>query len=169
MCRYNTNIPFFGDEKRKNCLEITENELIHLLEWAGSKLLQIPIKNPKPAEGGVYWPQIIPEETDKKSWDKNSPRPLKLGMPSLSEQKLMDEILNLVLTVNDVIKRRIIHARLLVNPVTNHNCYSWKQIALILNVSPKTCYNFFKRGLSEIITKVDNAKLQQMYKTYKGL
>ena len=128
-----------------------------MLEWAGLRLEAISVGKIKPAKPGVIWPEYSQDKFQVLEFrGSNSPRS---SGPSSAEIPIMDEILLLPGLCSDKLTRRIIHRRLLINPVSGRYKYRWDEVANYLEMKISSAKFKHKRGLEEIIKKAPRSQV----------
>ena len=131
------------------CGEITTQTLQTWLEWAGARLVAMPVRNDLRARSRVVWPDY-----DQNTFEILSFRgqlPLRAAAPSRNEIDMVDEILLLPNACPDVFARRILHVRALVHPINGRYLYPWRRIAKLLRSDHKTVKRQHKRGLRDVL------------------
>lgn len=121
------------------------------LEWAGSKLLAMPIRTPGPELPRAFWPAIVADEISAEGAGFR----LRIGAPTNDEIPLMDRILLLPNLCADPFKRKVIHARSLVSPRNGRHLVRWTKIAFALHTDARTVRRWYWRGLREIGERVE--------------
>ena len=133
-----------------------ELEIQLLLEWAGTKILSLPIQKPKPKSYLNNWPDYFYDYFPN-SFSGSGLRP---ESPNNLEIDLIDEILTLVLLISNPLSRKIIQSRLLINPITLKHIYTWSKISQLLNLSPYVIKNQYQLGINQIIKNSNPAKIK---------
>lgn len=131
--------------------EIDIYEIEKYLEWAGLKLLSLPLKSDVPCVKTSSWPEYKLEFINL-HFTKLS---LKPPAPNGFEIDTLDLILNLINLISDVQIRRIVRSRTLLHPITQIHLYSWDKISTLILISSKTCKSRYISGLNTIKHKVD--------------
>lgn len=135
-----------------NCI-LTPPVLQNWLEWAGARLIAMPGARIKPKEPKVIWPEYDQEKFEILSF--RAAIPIRAGAPSSTEIPIVDEILLLPNVCDDIYKRRILHARSLVHPISRRYLYNWKRISELLHTSPSIVKSLHVKGLKEACMKAD--------------
>lgn len=135
------------------------DEIRSWLEWAGEKLLSMKIHGAYPASYRSFWPDYADDPHTAYGYTDNQ---LRTPPPGKYEIPLMDEILLLPQICELVPTRRILHARLLVYPLSGDYKYSWRKLAIQYHADSKTVKRWHERGLQEIIAKTPSFKLHRI-------
>jgi hypothetical protein len=125
--------------------EISSLEIQLLLEWAGEKLLSLPIRNTKPQSYKNNWPEF--KQLPNQDFSHKSFRP---SPPNGEEIDTLDKIFDLILILSNPTIRRIIQVRSLINPLSHRHLYPWLQIAELLNLDRRTVKRHYDFGLNQI-------------------
>jgi hypothetical protein len=125
--------------------EITNYEIQSLLEWAGEKLLSLPIRNAKPQSYKNNWPEF--KQLPNQDFSHKSFRP---SPPNGNEIDTLDKIFDLILILPNPTIRRIIQARSLINPISHRHLYPWLTISEFLNLDRRTVKRHYDFGLNQI-------------------
>ncbi len=133
-------------------IKITNYDIQNLLEWAGEKLLSLPVANLKPKPYRSAWPEFKQETNQDFSHKSFRPSP-----PNGNEIDTLDKIFALVVLIPDIHTRRIIQARSLINPITHRHVYHWLEIGELLNLNRKTLRRKYDSGLNLIATKSNSS------------
>ena len=94
---------------------LSPSELQSLLEWAGQKLLSLPVPKVKPSGYQSFWPDYPDDMNTAYGYTGIRFRPPR---PSSDEIPIMDEILNLILLVDDPLIRKILQSRSLITTLS---------------------------------------------------
>src|SRR5579864_2946310 len=137
--------------------QLTPAELQTWLEWAGARLIALPVGRIKPSEPRVIWPEYSQERFE--ILDFRGYEPLRANAPSKDEIPIMDEILTLPALWSDSLKRRVLHSRALVHPLNGPNLYSWAKVAQLVGRDPKTVKAWHTAGLAEVCRKAPQDKI----------
>jgi hypothetical protein len=113
------------------------------LEWAGGKLMAHPARMVRPANYRSYWPDYRCEINEPERKPVIKP-------PSRLEVALMDEILLLPILCDDVLVRRVIQFRTLINPHTGKIIMGWTRIATDLHSDRRQVRRWWEKGIEEI-------------------
>jgi hypothetical protein len=133
----------------------TPNDVADWLQWAGARLLAMPIASPLPREPHTAWPAFAQDA--RQAYGYTNER-LRAAAPRANEIAIMDEILLLPMLVQDITTRRIIHARALVTPIAGRHLYSWTKLAFMLHSSRTRVARLHSLGLAEICKRLANEK-----------
>jgi len=137
--------------------ELSPIELQTWLEWAGARLIAMPGSRTRPAEPYIVWPEYSQNTSEVLNF--RSALPLRASAPSSEEIPIVDEILLLPNTCSDVYKRRLLHARSLVHPISHKYLYRWTRLAEILHTSPARVKSLHSKGLTEAARKADKSRV----------
>lgn len=132
--------------------DLTPEELQGLLEWAGARLVALPTSKIRPNDIRVIWPDYSQNQFEILEFRKNAP--LRASGPSKDEIPIMDEILLWPNLSTVEIRRRVLHARLLVHPIRGHNLLSWARLAKKIGSDPRTLKRAHEIGLIEVGRKI---------------
>jgi Domain of unknown function (DUF6362) len=138
---------------------VSPQELQSWLEWAGGVLLSAPSPPVRPRGHKTNWPDFPQDPWEITTFRLDAPRPI---VPSPDEIEMMEHVLLLPNILDDIWKRRIVHARSLVFPITRHHRYRWSQIAKLLHTSPYHVKRLHAKGIAEICERSDREKLQRI-------
>lgn len=133
---------------------LTPSDVDTWLNWAGKRLVAMPVARVKPAQPHVVWPAMVQElnNFEKLHHDSGS---IRIDGPSKDEIPIVDAILTLPNRCNDVKIRRVLHARLLIHPVTDRHLFSWSKIAKLLAADRRLVKRWHETGLKETADKAD--------------
>jgi hypothetical protein len=145
---------------------ISIEEVKDWLEWAGQKLLALNMKSPYPVGTHVSWPEFAQDHRTAYGYTQERLRP---ASPSGLEITLMDEILTLPDLIENQLWRRVVHARLLVTPLSQKYLYSWAKIAVLIHSDRKTVARYYNHGLREIAELLPPKKIHAIRKSYSEL
>lgn len=134
----------------------TALEVNDWLEWAGGKLMALPMGPTGPRGFKVAWPDFPPDAI--LAYGYNGAR-LRAPTPAREEIPIMDEILLLPNVIKDAVTRRVVQSRTLVTPISGRHIYPWTQIARLLHRDPRTIMAMHRKGLDEIVTSAPEAKV----------
>lgn len=132
-------------------LQAQPEEIDAWLKWAGEKLLSMPLRKPGPAAPGGCWPDFPSDATVAYGYSDIKLRPVP---PLKGEIKFIDEILELILVINSIPTRRIMHARSLIAPNSGRNLYSFSRIAKLLSLDRKRVAKMHQQGLLQIAQNI---------------
>jgi hypothetical protein len=136
---------------------LTHSDISFLLEWAGEKLLSLPIKSSSPRSYRNNWPDYLNSSLPNYFSGKTlTPIP-----PNHFEIDLMDNILSLVTLIPDSISRNIINSRCLISPITHKHLFPWSQISRLLNLSSRTTHRSYDFGINQILKTSNKTQLIQ--------
>lgn len=127
------------------------------LEWAGVRLIAMPGKRIGPAEPGVCWPDY--EQDPYEVLYFRGLRSIRISPPTPSEIPIIDEILSLPNTCNQITVRRVLHCRALIHPIRGTNLYPWTRVAELLDVKVYTVKRWHRQGLEEASVKAPPEKI----------
>ena len=129
------------------------------LKWAGEKLLSLPLPKPGPAAPGVCWPNFPSDASTAYGYSNIKLRPV---APLKDEIKFIDEILDLILLIDSIQIRRIMHARCLIAPNSGKQLYSWTRIGKLLSLDRKRVAYLHRQGLTAIAQKLPPDQLKRI-------
>jgi hypothetical protein len=144
-------------------IPLSPDELQTWLEWAGGKLLALPVTRLKPCNARSLWPDYVRELDDSEPAPQD-PKPLTFPAPLNHEIPFMDEILLLPNLCSDPYKRRLLHARSIVNPITHRCLFHWTHIAKLLQTDRRTVKRWHIAALKEVCERIngDGDRYQKM-------
>lgn len=148
-------------------IDLTPDELQTWLEWAGLRLVAMPGQRTGPADLKIIWPEYSQDQFEILDFRRSVP--LRASGPSKDEIPIMDEILLLPNLASDVIRRRILHVRLLIHPIRGHNLYSWTSVSKILHSSPKRVKRLHSLALLEVSRKVPTNQVCRLADALQGV
>ena len=123
----------------------TNYDIQLLLEWAGEKLLSLPVSNTRPDKYRNNWPQF--KQSPNQDFSHTT---LRITPPNGNEIDTLDKIFDLILFIPNPTIRRIIQSRSLIIPISYRHLYSWLEIAELLNLSRRTIKRHHDFGLNFI-------------------
>jgi len=123
------------------------DEVKTFLEWAGQRILSLPVHGLYPQTYRSFWPDYPQDPNTAYGYSNVKLRP---PPPSKDEIPFVDEILDLILLVPIERQRRILNARSLINPTTGRYIFPWSKISFLLHSDPRTIKNLHKKGLEFI-------------------
>ena len=138
---------------------ITSTTVKDWLEWAGSKLLAMPIQRPGPSRIHAIWPEF-PHDANT-AFGYTELRPI-APRTSADEIPVMDTILELPLLIENLTSRHVVQARLLVWPLSGRYIYTWAKLARMLHSDRRTVIRWHLAGLKQITAKVDEARTRRI-------
>lgn len=130
------------------------------LFWAGAKLVAMPAERIKPAEPKAIWPEYGIDRYQILEFRQKIR--VRIPPPSNDEIPIMDEILLFPNLCEYVNRRRVIHLRLLTNPLTLNPINSWNKIATKINTSVPKAKRFYYSGINETITKLSDCRISRV-------
>lgn len=128
------------------------------LQWAGSKLLTLPVGRIGPEGAKSSW---LFQTVDDFAGAGYTATRLKRESLTPTQINTMDEILRLTHLINDETTRRIVNARSLVRNLSGTNVYSYKKLSRLLALDPNTVKARYGRGVMEIVNKVPTSKVHR--------
>lgn len=143
-----------------------EAEIRLWLEWSGATLLALQLSSPSPKGVRSNWPEYAQEAATAYGY---TPERLRAPTPRSEQIELMDKILVLPEFIDDSLQRRIVHARLLVTPVSNRHVYSYPRLARFLGKDQRTVARLFFAGLHEIAEFIPQSKASLIRKSFAVL
>ena len=128
---------------------ITSSWVQGRLERAGATLLAMRLPKTGPSGLKGYWPDLVRDSFI----DMPSDSELRAGIPDAKAVSQMDEALEWVLLIPAHLPkvRRVVHLRLLVDPVTERHRINWTKVAKILHCSPNSAKSWHEKGLALIV------------------
>ena len=132
--------------------DLSPETLQFWLEWAGARLVAMPGGTNRPNSPRALWPEYSQDKFELVKF--RGQLPLRVNGPSKDEILIMDEILLLHNLSEYVVRRRLIHCRSVVHPITGRNIYSWRRIAKLLKSDPKVVHRWYDLGLLEVSRRV---------------
>lgn len=138
--------------------EISASILENWLFWAGSRLVALPTERIFPTEPRVCWPDYSVERFQILEFRRNNR--IRVSPPSKDEIPIMDEILLFPNLCCFILRRRVIHLRLLTNPVTLNPINSWNKVSKTLATSVPRSKRLYYSGLAEIADKIPPEKIR---------
>ena len=134
---------------------ITSTTVKDWLEWAGSKLLAMPIQRPGPSRIHAIWPEF-PQDVNT-AYGYTELRPIMPKTPA-DEIPIMDTILELPLLIENLTSRHIVQARLLVRPLSGRYVYTWSHLARMLHSDRRAVIRWHQHGLRQILIRIGEDK-----------
>lgn len=144
----------------RECLQVSSEILERWLFWAGAKLIAMPAERIKPAQPKAIWPDYAIDRYQILEFRQKIK--VRIPPPSNDEIPIMDEILLFPNLCEFVNRRRVIHLRLLTNPVSGNPINSWEKISRILRTSVPRTKRFYYSGITEIGGKLSNEKIAKI-------
>jgi len=139
------------------CGGLSTQTLQFWLEWAGARLVAMPGRREGPAATKVIWPEYDQEKFEVLTF--RGRLPLRAAAPDKDEIPLVDEILLFPNLCSQVHVRRVLHARALVHPLNQRHLFPWSRIAKLLHSDHKQVQRWHRKGLEEVVSKVDRSKV----------
>ncbi len=128
----------------------TKEDIQALLEWAGIKLLSMPISGVGPKRFKSNWPDYF---QDNKNIFNISSRPFRPVPPNGYEIDTLDKIFDLITLVDSPLHRRILQSRSLIVPLSGRNLYSWMDLATLLDLDRRTVKRYYFTALNQIVIR----------------
>lgn len=135
-------------------MQVTPPELKEWLEWAGARLIAMPMRGLRPNNPNVYWPDFS-QNLNKFEKVYGNDTPLRANGPSKDEIPIMDLILLLPNSCPNILGRRVLHARALVHPVHGRPLYPWTQIAKLLHSDRRRVKRLWEDSLDIAAERAD--------------
>lgn len=139
--------------------ELAPETLEMWLEWAGARLIALPMPSVKPRDSGVIWPEYSQDKFQVLEFRKGMR--IRAPIPSAQDITLMEEIIALPNLCTRIPHKRTVRLRTLIHPTTNRHIYSWRKIAVHLNTNRETAAGWYFSGLKEIAAKVPCNQVQR--------
>jgi hypothetical protein len=127
--------------------------IIARLEAAGATLLALRLSaGPRGHRSG--WPDYVRDAMESYGWENahgESP-PLRAAIPSASDITAMDEAFSWIghIPGDRVVLRRIIHARALVNPLTDRHLFSWRRVGRLVGADHRAVQRWHDQAITLI-------------------
>lgn len=121
------------------------------LEWAGSRLIALPVPGLKPNEIKITHFEYSQDRFQ--ILDFRGQLPLRAGAPSSAEIPIMDLILTLPALCAWQNHRRVLHLRALVHPISGRHLYTWAKLARKIACDPRTVKTWHRQALVEVTDK----------------
>ena len=122
--------------------------VIHRLEQAGATLLAMRCRSPFPVAYASNWPDTLLDAAEAYGWTQEEVRP---AVPSSADISRMDTTLAWLGLIERPVLRRIVAARLLVNPITGHHICRWKKLSVIIHTDVRTLHRWHSAGIACIV------------------
>jgi hypothetical protein len=116
------------------------------LEEAGMTLLALPAVQIGPRFSVMGWP-LVRDSAESYGWNEARVRP---ALPDAAAIDRMDEALGWVALVRTVAARRVVQARLLIDPVTGNHRFTWRRIGQIVGADYRAVQRWHRSALVEI-------------------
>lgn len=142
------------------------NQLSDWLCWAGAKLIALPAAKIKPAEPRAFWPDYAGDPFQIVEFRRKAK--IRVPAPNKDEIPIMEEILLFPNYCSFVLRRRVLHLRLLTNPVTLRPINSWDKVAKRINTSVERSKRLHSAGLQEVIFKLPQCKAAAVADFFAG-
>lgn len=133
--------------------------IVACLEWAGSVLLSMNIRSPKPADYKVFWPEFPSDPNE--AYGYTSER-LRIATPRATDIELMENIFTWLSLIDNVVARRIVCIRSLVTPVSERYVYHWSKIAILLHMDRRGVKRLHNLGIQDLSNKLTLVSVQQI-------
>lgn len=136
------------------CAGIGPELVIHRLERAGATLLAMRTRSPMPAPYRCALPAVLRDVYD--TWDWTEPatswdnRPAIPNAAAVSQMEATMAWLGYIPQARYVL-RRIVAARLLVNPITGKHVIHWRKLGAVLHCSHEACRGWHAAGIAMIV------------------
>jgi hypothetical protein len=135
---------------------VQPGEVQSWLEWAGERLLALPVHGTRPSGHRVYWPEFPPDPNVAYGYNNLRLRP---PAPGKAEIPIIDEIYELVALVPEVRARQLLQARSLIVPLNKRYLNSWTKLAALLHTDRRSVKRIHQGGLCVICDKVADASV----------
>lgn len=132
---------------------VTDEEIVTWLEWAGAKLIAMPGRRIGPADPGALWVDFV--QDSRNFSDVQQRLHVKAMAPSAGEITMMDLVLPLPTLCSEFLTRRVLHARSLVHPINHRHLYRWTRIARLLHADRRSVRRWHHSGVVEIAHKIE--------------
>jgi len=141
-------------------LPLEPAELQEWLEWAGARLIALPGPRVGPTPYRVIWPEYAQDIWEVTHF-RAALRPI-AAAPAPEEIPIMEEILALPAALADIWKRRVLHARALIHPITSRHLHDWARIGRTLGISPYKVKSLHRRALADLCVLAPSTKIQRI-------
>lgn len=126
--------------------------LINWLSWAGAKLIAMPTERIKPREPKACWPDYATDVFQVLEFRRQIR--VRVPAPNKDEIPIMEEILLFPNLCSFVGRRRVLHLRLLTNPVSGRPINSWEKTAARMNTSVDRAKRLHSAAINEVLFKL---------------
>lgn len=145
---------------------MTADELIDRLEQAGKTLIAWRTRGLFPASHRSAWPEhrqelvdiygaIIGSENPEEAAREIADQRLKARVqPTAAQLQDMDRCLDMVMLVDAGVRRRIVFARMLVDPITDRHIASWRKLGRVTGLHKDTVQRYHNDGIEQILRSV---------------
>ena len=135
---------------------LSEAEVQERLEWAGLILARLNLSPTGPAGLRGYWPDFAPELSVAYGYADARWKP---ATPSPQEITQMDQTLRWVqlIPVDQFVLRRVVNARLLMNPYTERHLFTYKAVGKMLGCDWRAAMRWRQQGVEIIASKLPKA------------
>jgi hypothetical protein len=161
---WNGNYPIMSGS---NSGELNTELLQTWLYWAGAKLIAMPTGKIKPAEPRALWPDYAVDPWQVLEF--RAQHRIRVPAPSKDEIPIMEEILLFPNYCSLVLRRRVLHLRLLVNPTSGRPINSWDKVAKRINTSVERSKRLHSAGLQEVLFKLPESKSEAVARFFAGI
>lgn len=127
---------------------MTAPEVVATLERAGRTLLAMGLRGHSLGMRS-WWPDVVHDRADAYGWTGEQVR---APVPEPRVISEMDEAYRWVEMIDSPVRRRIVLARSLVNPVTERHLYSWRRIGQRLGCDHKAAQLWHRQGIEMIVS-----------------
>lgn len=141
-----------------NTSSATIDEVDTWLCWAGKNLMALSVGRIKPQEYRSFWPDVV-QDLNKFERLNHGLGSLRATSPSKDDIPIMDTILTWPNRCEKVLIRRVLHARSLVNPITDRHVYGWTRLGKLLQSDRKTIKRWHETGLEETADKLNDREI----------
>jgi Domain of unknown function (DUF6362) len=133
--------------------------IVACLEWAGSVLLSMNIRSPKPADYRVFWPEFPSDPNEAYGYTSET---LRAAIPNAVEIELMENVYTWLGLIDNTNARRAVCARSLVRPISQRYLYSWDIIAIKLHTDRRGAKRLHVEGIKDLSKKLTLVHVQQV-------
>lgn len=127
------------------------SEVQSWLEWAGERLLALPVHGTHPASYRSFWPDYPLDVATAYGYTAACFHP---PAPGKAEIPLIDEIYAIIALTPDHPQRRLLQARSLVAPLNGRYLYSWTKLAEVFHRDRRAVKRTHYSGLCVIAAQV---------------
>ena len=127
--------------------KLTPSEVQTWLEWAGERLLALPVNGTKPSSYRSFWPDYPDDPNTAYGYTGEK---FRIPAPPPDQIRLVDDILALIILEPSKHKRRVLQARSMISPLNGRHLYSWGRISKLLCTSRYIVTAWHNQGLSHI-------------------
>lgn len=129
---------------------VTAEWVIGRLEDAGRTLLALQVRGVRPGGYRSTMPETVQEFAEAYGWTDERPR---AAVPSAADITRMDEALAWpgLIPADRTVLKRLVHARALVNPLTDRHLFSWRRLGAVVGADHKAVQRWHAQGIDLIV------------------